>query len=515
VLAVWGGRIVRERSGRELRWLALGAAVTVVLALPVLSSFRTAVTINTDTLDNSQDLGNLARPLKVSQALGVWFEGDYRYVTILHQDRQDIALVFVGLVALLGLAWAIRRRAWGPLLLVAMLAVTSAYLLRRGNPYADAKVLMILSPALVLAAVLGAVSLWAGRWRALSAVLIAGVTGLVLYSNALAYRDSASAPHDRYDELLTINDRLDGKGPVIFNEYDEFAKYFLRDGPVYSQPEWPHGYRGAPYKPDALRDKQRRPSQKTPLDTDDLTLRYLESVPYVVVRRSPLASRPPANFRRVFAGEFYDLWQRGTAPRVLAHEPQGRSILRAPPSIDRATARAWGRHAQRLGGRIAVVGRGVAPQVRPAAVTTSWQHYSYPLYPGAVVPAIPGSAAGPFRAPRTGRYRAWVEGSFTRELTLKVDGRVVGVTPRGLNNPGAYAQLGLVSLRRGTHSLELSQGNGNRAYPGNRGYSSSLRQVGPIILNPVGNEDVAVTQIPARQWRRLLGLRSDWLAVVR
>lgn len=513
VFAVWGVRIARERNLRDLGWLGLGAAVTVGLASPVLSSFASAVEVNSATLDNSKDLGNLAAPLKLAQALGVWFEGDYRYETFLHPDRQNIALIFVGVVAALGLLWAIRRRAWGPLLFVAMLGVTSAYLLRRGNPYADAKVLMILSPALTLMAILGAVSLWKGRWRALSAVLTALLAGLFLYSNALAYRDVSYAPYDRYHELLKLNDRLDGKGPVILNEYDEFAKYFLRDAPVYSQPEWPHGYRDAPYKPDALRDLQRRPSLKTPLDTDDLTLKYVESVPYIIVRRSPLASRPPANFRRVSHGKYYDLWQRGAAPRVLVHEPQGRNILKAPPRIDRATARAWGRRARRLHGRIGMLARTPAPQVRPASIEHPWP--AYPLYPGALVPAAPGRATGPVRVDRTGDYRVWIEGSFARRLTLKLDGKVVGLTPRGLNNPGSYASLAVIRVRRGTHDLELSQGNGDRKQPGNRGYLSSLRHVGPIIFEPVANETITVRQLAPSQWRRLVGVRSDWLEIVR
>lgn len=516
VLVVWGGRIVRERNLRELGWLATGAALTVVLAAPVLSSFSTAVTINTQTLDNSGDLGNLSAPLKVWQALGIWFEGDYRYELATGLARQSLAIAFVGAASVIGLVWSIRRRTWGPLLLLAMLGITSAYLLHRGNPYADGKVLMILAPALVLMAGLGAVSLWKGPWRVLSAIIVAGVTGLVLYSNALAYRDSSPAPHDRYAELLKLNDRLDGEGPVVFNEYDEFAKYFLRDVPVYSSPEWPHGYRGAPYKPDALRDPLRRPSLKTPLDPDDLTLQYVESVPYLIVRSSPLASRPPANFRRVLHGEFYDLWQRGAGPRVLRHEPQGRDILRPPPRIDRATARAWGRSARRLHGRIGFVARDATAQMRPADdPNNSWRGSPYPLYPGAVVPSIPGRASGPVRVPRTGEYRAWLEGSFVRRLTLKVDGKVVGVTPTGLNNAGAYVPLGVLALTRGTHRLELSQGTGERTQPGNRGYRSSLRHIGPIIFNPTANEDIAVTQLAPGQWRRLVGLRSDWLEIIR
>ncbi|MDX6690827.1 MAG: hypothetical protein QOG15_2284 [Solirubrobacteraceae bacterium] len=513
VFTVWGARIARGRDLRELGWLVVGAAVTAGLASPVLSSFQSAVEVNTATLDNSQDLGNLAAPLKLAQALGVWLEGDYRYETFLHSDRQTIALVFVGVAAALGLLWAIRRRAWGPLMFVAMLAITSAYLLRRGNPYADAKVLMILSPALTLLAILGAVTLWTGRWKALSALLVALLGGLFLYSNALAYRDVSYAPYDRYQELLKLNDRLDGRGPVVINEYDEFAKYFLRDVPVYSQPEWPHGYRDAPYKPDALRDPQRRPSLKTPLDTDDLTLKYLESVPFIIVRRSPLASRPPANFRRVSHGRYYDLWQRTSGLRVLVHEPQGRNILKAPPRIDRATARAWGRRATRLHGRIGVLSRTPAPQIRPAAIRHPWP--GYPLYPGALVPAAPGRADGPIRVARSGSYRVWIEGSFARRLTLKLDGKVIGLTPRGLNNPGAYASIAVMRVPRGTHAFELSQGAGDRKQPGNRGYLSSLRHVGPIIFEPVGNENVTVTQVAPSRWRRLVGLRSDWLEIIR
>jgi len=512
VIVVWGGRIVRKRDRRELGWLAVGAVVSVALAWPVLSSLTMAVQINTTTLDQSGDLGNLAAPLKAEQSLGVWLQGDYRYENYLHPGRQDAIAVFVGLLALLGAAWSIRRRAWGPLLLLATLGLTSLYLLRRGNPYADAKVLMIVSPALVLMAIVGAVSLWQGRWRALSAVLVAALTGLVLYSNALAYREVSFAPYERLSELLDVNDLIDGQGPVISNEYDEFAKHFLRDVPVYNQPEWPHSYRGEPYMPNALADKQRRPSLKTPLDLDDLTLPYVESVPYILVRRSPIASRPPSNFNRVLHGEFYDLWRRSSSARVLVHEPRGRDILAPPPRIDRATARAWGRRAQRRRGLVAFVRRDVAPQVRPAALKQVW--HAYTLYPGALVPSGPGRIDTTVSVPRTGEYRVWLEGSFGRQLTLAIDGRTVGRTSGGLNNPGAYASLAVVQLRRGTHRLALSQGNGNRLAPGNRGYISSLRHIGPIILNPATNEENAVSQLRPSQWRRLVGVRADWLEIV-
>ncbi|MCA1682742.1 MAG: hypothetical protein LC685_01885, partial [Actinobacteria bacterium] len=311
-----------------------------------------------------------------------------------------------------------------------------------------------------------------------------------------------------------LNDRLAGKGPVLFNEYDEFAKYFLRDARPYSQPEWPHGYRIDPVsKQLTLFDPAHRPSLKTPLDLDDLTLKYVESIPYLIVRRSPVSSRPPANFRLVRRGAYYDLWQRGSRPRVLRHEALGPDILHPAARVDRAAARALGRRAQRLGGRIAFSARARPGIVLPTKVEHQWPAYS--LYPGAVVTAFPSRVTGPVQIARSGRYHLWLEGSFARSLNVAVDGRRVAQTTEGLNNPGAYEALATLQLTRGVHTIEVSQGIGDGKLPGNGGYRSSLRHIGPVVLNPVANEGGAVSVIAARDWRRLAGRQLDWLEIVK
>lgn len=521
VALVWGVRAARTRRPGELAWLAVSAVVAALLALPVLATLRTQITVNTATLDaaaapagSGADLGNLAGPLRSSQALGIWLSGDYRYLTERLGTVQDVLLAVAALAVALGLVRAVRGRAWGPLLLVGVLALPSAYLLDRGSPYADAKVLAIVSPALVLLAMLGALSLWRGRWRALGALLAGALLLGVGWSNALGYHDASLAPYDRYQELLSIDDRLAGKGPAVLNEYDEFGKYFLRHVPVYSQPEWPHGYREAPYEPNALVDPRRRPSLKTPLDVDDLTLAYLESVPYLVLRRSPVSSRPPANFRLVSRGRFYDVWRRTSAVRVLAHEPLGPDIRHPAQRVTRATARRLGRRARRLGGRIAVAER------RPMAAflvtklprPPTWQGFGN--FPEAVVTAGPARIRGPVRIARGGRYEVWAEGSFARRLTLAVDGRTVGHTPFSLENPGAYARLGTVELAAGRHSVLLRQGGGDLR-PSSGGYRSSLRHLGPVVFAAARDARRPLRTVAAGDWRRLVGVDADWLEVVR
>jgi hypothetical protein len=515
-LAVWGRRTAHLRSRRELAWMVAAAALAVVLSLPVLLSLETQIRVNGATLDvgaertggeGASALGNLAAPLEVVQGLGVWLSGDYRYHTNepALQTLQDIALWTTGALALLGLVWAIRRRAWGPLLLLGYV-VPAIYLLHRGGPYADGKVLMIVSPAILLLAMLGAVSLWTGRWRALSVIATAALLAAVGGSSALAYHDVSLTPHDRYEEMLSLQERLAGRGPALLNEYDEFAKYFLAAVPAYNEPETDHRYRRG-------RDPRRRPSTKTPLDTDDLQLRYVERFPFVILRRSPAASRPPANFRRIWRGTYYELWRRGGAPRVVRHVPLGRDVLRPSGAVSRGTARTVAARARRLGGRIAYVPR---PRMEMFFIS----HHPRPQrwggfgdFPEGLVTDGPARIDAPVRIRRGGRYRVWVEGSFSRRLTLLIDNRPIGRTPRVLNAPGAYAQIATVTLRRGVHGVQVNQDGGDLR-PGSGGYRSSLRHIGPILFEPVQDQAGRVRMIAPRDWRELIGVRSDWLEVV-
>ena len=512
--AVWGRMLVRRRERADLVLLGAAAVVAAIVAIPALNSLRNAIEVTKLVLVDNTDLGNLAGPLALEQAIGPWLTGDYRYEPTNNLIAQNALFALFGAAALLGLGWALRRRTPGPVLLAATLGIASAFLLERGSPYADAKVLMILSPVVPFLAMLGAASLWRGRLRVVSAGVGAALVAGLLWSGALAYHDVSLAPYDRYSEMLAINDRLAGREPAVLNEYDEFAKYFLRDLPILSEPEQRTRYRFAPYDPDALNDPRRRPSVKSPMNMDDLRLEYVQAQPWLVVRRSPTASRPPANFRLDWRGRWYELWRRARAPQVVRHKPLGPDVLRPAAPVTRAVARAWAARARELGGEIAFVERSPRPGLFPRSVPRPRRWFEYADYREAVVPSAPGRAEATVEVVRDGEHRLWVEGSFARRMTLRVDGAVVGRTPAELNNPGAYVAVGTLRLAPGTHRIEISQGGGDLR-PGSGGYLSSLRHVGAIFLAPVADEDAPVRVIDARDWRRLVGVNADWLEIVR
>ena len=60
-----------------------------------------------------------------------------------------------------------------------------------------------------------------------------------------------------------------------------------------------------------------------------MAVSYLDQYRLLVLRRSPIASRPPANFRRVYSTRFYDVWKRGPGPTVLEHLPIARATTEA------------------------------------------------------------------------------------------------------------------------------------------------------------------------------------------
>ena len=512
-------RVARDRRAADLAWLGAGAAVAFVLAVPVLLDLSTALRVQTGTLDiatplnNGAELGHLARPIDPAQTLGVWLSGDYRLLP----DRlrlQQVISALITLAVLVGGLWIARRRAWGPLLLTVPLGAVTVYLVSRGNPYANSKVLMIASPAVLLLALLGANALREhGRRLRVAGILALGLlTGGVLVSSALAYHDVSLAPYDRYAELLDINDRLAGEGPVIFNENDEFTEYFLRSGPVWAEPEWPHGYRDEPYEPNALVDEDRRPSIKTPLDPDDLALEYVLEAPYMVVRRSPLTSRPPSAFAQVWQGEYYTIW-KNTGRRVYGHMVLGGDVL--DPAA-RASCEGIGEliaEADVDDGRLAFVERPLGPVLKLTEMNYSYTWGSYENYPGALTFQGPGAVQGTFDIDEAQRFRVWLEGSVSRAITVAIDGRRVGQIENHLNNPGAFLPVGEVALQPGEHEVRIRMGGGTLA-PGDAGYSLGLRQIGPLVFSPPENAVWEVETVAIEDRGELCGRRLDWVEVV-
>jgi hypothetical protein len=393
---VVGVSLLRQRTGlRPLAMLLVGGALLVpslvvgrlMLGEGVLSSIR-----------DEAELGNLVAALSPLQVFGVWPVGDFRF----GPERMDIAYVLVALFALAavaGLLVAVARRGWElPIYLASTLGAAGVYGLV-ASPWIEAKAFTVASPAFVLLAAVGALTLFGAR-RVEGAVAVGVIALGVGWSNVLAFGDVTLAPREQLAELEAIGERFAGQGPALMTEYQPYGvRHFLRG----LDPEGASELRrrlvplrnGSTVPKGGYADlAQFRPAAV-------LTYRTL------VLRRSPVGSRPPAPYHLVWQRRFYEVWQRPEAIHVSA--------------------------------------TGMRPCAPPLAVNGST-----------------------LSVPKAGRYELWIGGSVRGELTAFVDGRAAGRVRHQLNNSGQYSSLGQVELAAGRHTLE-SRHRLSRFRPGEGG----------------------------------------------
>jgi len=291
-----GAAVVQGASLRSLvkPTLALGVA-TGVASIPAMLKavdFYSQGTNLVNSSDASTRLGNLIGPLKSAQAAGIWLVGDFRLFT--HHPGLTYSLIgVVAVLTLFGVAQLVRRGSYALLLLLA--AAFLAWLVVPGSPWIDAKLLLLLSPAVLLTALTGAWLLGRGGHGIEATVLAAAVISGVFVSDALAYHDMYLAPNARLSELKKVGERFSGRGPTLYNEFEEYGKHYLRGMRVNTAGD---GF--SPYPPE-LRDPAAG-SYAQYHDLDEMKLPYVLRFPVIVMRRSPVASRPPAPYTRVFQG---------------------------------------------------------------------------------------------------------------------------------------------------------------------------------------------------------------------
>ncbi|HEU4942613.1 MAG TPA: hypothetical protein VFT18_05060, partial [Gaiellaceae bacterium] len=248
---------------------------------------------------------------------------------------------------------------------------------------------------------------------------LAAITLGVLWSNALAYHDVNLAPRDQLAELERIGEQFAGSGPALMTEYQPYGvRHFLRRLDAEGASELRR-------RPVALNDGSTLPKGGF---ADLSAFRPSDILVYrtLVLRRSPVESRPPAAYRLVWSGRFYEVWRRGE--NISAGAPV--------PCPD-----------------------------RPALLQVS---------------ALP--AAVEVSVPRSGRYELWLGGSFRGRLAASVDGRRIGSDRHRLNYAGQYVSLGQVVLAAGPHTIALRQET-SWTQPGTGGPAPP---VGPLALTPAG-----------------------------
>jgi len=363
-----------------------------------------------------EELGNLAGPLPLGEALGIWPTGDFRFPPppdAFMLDELKLAML-VAVVA--ATAWLlIRRRDLG---LVSVLgAATIMVLLTDGrqSPYVTAKALVVLSP-FVLLVVLRALLPEGGipptlgtRLVATGRIAIAAIlVGAGLWSTQLVLRGTPVESAEHRDQLAELRP-LVAAGPTLFLGADDYAGWRLREMPL--------GYLGVGFPaPIAVATSPEKPYQYgSALDWDSVDAATLDRFRYVVTSRGPYQSSAPPNFRRLGATPLFEAWERvGPTPRRSSLDP-----------IDGPAATLDCR--QDPDARLLSRRPGFAAIAPTSKVLT-----------GGLPPLGPGSAtSAPISLPR-GPWRLAVKYTSTTTLRLQIGRAIFHELPPNTNRPGSW-----------------------------------------------------------------------------
>ncbi|MGH2803516.1 MAG: hypothetical protein ACRDL4_10785, partial [Thermoleophilaceae bacterium] len=348
--ALAGLALLLASSRRDLRrprplvgWTAALAVAVVLMAIPTFGplteSIRLAESFSTSNAAAVADPGNLLRPLLEQQMFGIWLSGTHRIDPAGRLAETYFLIGVVAVAALLGALLLVRRRLWSIAAFVVVMAVVWLALTRRGTAWTDAKLLVITSPIVLLMAALGVESLRRGRRQVEAGLVGLAIAAGVLLSNAFTYHDTNLQPTERYRELIEIGERFAGIEPTLTPEFDEFYFYALSEMATDSPGNAQRTERVARLRDGSLTGYGRS------YDIDQLELEGILQYPAIVARRRPEASRPPAGFKLAFRGDYYDVWRRVDAERVLAHEPAGEALQPAG-EVPCARVRRLGREAE-------------------------------------------------------------------------------------------------------------------------------------------------------------------------
>lgn len=477
------------------RFAGIFAALAVVLSIPALLLVKFLSEPAASTVTTQDRLANLIQPLSPFQVVGIWPVHDFRLRSP-HTALSAILIALAIAAALVGVWWAWRRRAWTPLLYIGGVGLSGAAVYLVASPWVDAKALAITSPAVLLAAAAGVNAVVELRAAipaiALGAVLAAGV----LWSNVLAYGGVNLAPRDRMAELSNIGQELAGLGPTLMTDYEPFGvRHFLRDGDPEGASEL--RYRQIPLRSGDLLEKGQS------ADIDEFQTSAVLVYRTLVLRRSPVGSRPPAPYRLVSSGRWYDVWQRDRvpSPRVVSHMSLGDTVNSgAIPSCAAVLSLAKSVPA---GGRLAAV------RSTPASLLTlaSMRHpVSWDSGANYLLPDSSGTATGQVALADGGSYGVWIGGSFRGRVEVEVDGVPAGSMRNRLSHGGSYAELGSLRLTPGRHRVTLRYQRGF-FHPGNTG---EIFPLGPIVLSRE-TTNRPVFYLPPSQARSLCGQRLDWI----
>jgi hypothetical protein len=490
--------------------LAVGVGVLFLGAWPTWTKVAGSLEV-AEAISSTSNSGNLHIPLRASQILGVWLGGSYKLEPSGIAMTLTSVLIAVTVVAVaVGLGYAVRSRwfalaAWFALSIVLWLALK-----QWATTWADAKTLMLTSPVVVLAAWTGVAAIRSSPVRVVAPLAALLLAGGVLGSDALLSHDSNLAPTARYEELASIDTRFAGGGPTLFTDFDEYALYELRDMDV-----------GGPdfvYPPPAL--AAAAGGYGKPVQLNRIAPSALAGYPLIVTRRDPGATRPPAAYRLLWRGVYYEVWgRRPHAPPALVHV-----VVSAPPTRPRAQcaqvariaglARSYGASrigAGHTGGRLLAA---LGPELVNVRLGRTHRPPGWGLARHEIVMGRPGALRAGFSLPHGGVWELWLKGEVMRAIHVAVDGRTLGSIGGQLDGDALVANPLTplrVTLSAGSHILTIARPGANLA-PGDGGAAVLTA----IFLVPVGSAgEPSLRSVAVGGWRSLCGRRLQWVELAR
>ena len=478
---------------------ATGLVLLTLLSLPVL--VEASAFLRRDNVTSFRaggELGNLVRPLRVQQVLGIWPTADFR-LDPSHSGLTALLLMVATLGLGLGVIAILKARCWELSSLVIAVALGAMTFVVAGSPWIGGKSLAMASPIVLLVVLLGFLTRSGPRWRQAGIALGAVVVVAVIASDIQVYRGVWLAPYDQLAELEAIGKTYAGQGPALMTEYQPYGvRHFLRrldaEGASELRRRTVHLANGGLVPKGDYAD----------IDAFDQN----EIVPVyrlLVLRRSPVGSRPSSAYTLAARGAWYDVWRRltPTLPRRIAlGGPLDRNGV--PVCADVGALAATARDGDRIltpestTSTVAKVGDALPP---------SWISAGRGSGYASVGPT--GEVSITLSAPTTGVFGVWIGGTLSRRLRVSVDGDAISTIGPQINQRGMWLHAGDVPLTAGPHLLVL-RGEADTLRPG---VTSGPFFIGPVALaqEPSG----AIEQPAGDVTASLCGRSLDWIELVR
>lgn len=306
-------------------WGAITLAITLPSLIDALRIFSTV-----STVAGGNDIGNLLGPIPFREVFNAWISPDYRFAVPHEKSTSWVAIVTAAaaLLAVIGAVTEVRgRRLFVPMAAISgFLAIQ--YIESKYNIYFIAKSYVAFAPIVGCATAAGLIWLITSevRRRRYAGIVLAGALAVTMVASiGLYYGSVFMTPDERFEELAAINERLDGRGPTLVNEREEYSRVLLRD----NRPWESFGL----FVPDrGFRPGGGYPMPITP-DVDSYRDDHMKRFTAIVERKHPGASRPPSNYARWFETERYVVWRK-QGPPPQAHVSIGLAAPTGTGALD-------------------------------------------------------------------------------------------------------------------------------------------------------------------------------------